>query len=68
MNLQTVYTWLQSPANDVLALTYAIAILQAVHAQTKWAWAGKVAEVLAALPGLNLAGLISACGPTKKAP
>ena len=57
---QKVLTWLSDPVNASIALTYALAVMQAVYSQTQWRWAGVAVKILESLPGLNLKGLITA--------
>ena len=52
--------WISDPVNVALAVTYATAVMQAVYSETKWRWAGIVANVLASLPGVNIKGIMTA--------
>jgi len=52
--------WILDPVNAVITITYATAIMQAVYAETQWRWARVVGNVLAALPGVNIKGIITA--------
>jgi hypothetical protein len=52
--------WLSDPYNQILAITYATAVVQAVAAETGWRWAHVLSNVLAALPGVSVKGLATA--------
>ena len=58
--MNTIITWLSNPVNDILAITYATAIMQVVANETGWRWAEIVAKILASLPGINAEGLMTA--------
>jgi hypothetical protein len=60
MNTQKFLAWLSDPYNQILAITYATAVAQAIAAETGWRWMHVVANVLAALPGVSVKGLATA--------
>ena len=57
---QKVITWISDPVNIALTITYLNAIMQSLATDTGWRWAHIVANVLSALPGLNVKGLFTA--------
>lgn len=67
MNTQKVLTWLSDPYNQILTITYATAVTQAIAAETGWRWMHVVANVLASLPGVSVKGLATA-GTAKALP
>lgn len=52
--------WISDPYNQILAITYATAVAQAIAAETGWRWMHVVANVLASLPGVSVKGLATA--------
>ena len=60
MTTQKLLTWMTDPYNQILAITYATAVAQAIAAETGWRWMHVVANVLASLPGVSVKGLATA--------
>jgi hypothetical protein len=58
--------WLIDRDNQILLVTYATAISQAIAAQTGWRWATVTSKVLSCLPGFNLPGLATAARKESK--